>query len=153
VAKKEHFPRFYSNVPDPVSDVVADLKTKALDHGATLEAIQLLCEVIPLTQKEQTTMANPKAAAAATKLATKKTPDKAPPKGEAVPKVPRNFDYKIVKGTKNETRAGTWTNFMVETILEHTNSDAARAAAAKSKEFGDKKLDFAWAKAKNFITY
>lgn len=162
VAKLRDFPRFYTKTEDnAVSDVVADLRRKALDHGATLEAIQLLGTLIPLTTKEEEMAKSPTAAASAEKLKTKATATPAPkePKG-AVGRVAVEFDYKIPKGAKNTAREGTWAHHMVETIMAHTDTASARAANAKAKgqtpkgtAFSDKALDFAWARAQGFIAY
>lgn len=158
VVKKGSFAHFFSRTQDDLSEVTADLKSKALICGATLEAIQLLAELTPLSKEEETTMANPKlskkpAAATAAKAPKEK-------KAGAVGRVAAEFDYKVVKGAKNETREGTWTRHMIEVILAHTSTAEARAANANAKgatskgqKFSDKSLDFAWAKAQGFITF
>lgn len=164
VAKKGNFPHFYNITQDDLSATVADLKSKAITGGATLEAIQLLKELTELTTAEEAEMANPKAAAAAkTKLTKKSEPVAKEPKAakeKGAGRVPAEFAYKSVKGVENTARAGTWTHHMVETIVAHTSTADARAANAKAKgatpkgeNFSDKALDFAWAKAKGYITY
>lgn len=70
----------YYLVDEPVAAHIAELKRKALKHGATLEAIQLLKGITPITKEEEAIMA-------ATKLKTKgdaealKTAAKAAPVG------------------------------------------------------------------------
>ena len=78
----------------------------------------------------------------------------------AVGRAPAEFDYKVVKGAKNEARENTWGHHMIEIILAHTSTADARAANAKAKgttakgqNFSDKSLDFAFAKEKGLITY
>lgn len=65
-----------------------------------------------------------------------------------------NRTYKHTAKLKDiKLREGSWTEFMVSTILDHKNTDDAKAAAKKSKEFGDKKLDFTWAANKGYIAF
>lgn len=157
VAKKGNFPHFYNITQDDLSETIADLKSKAISGGATLEAIQLLKELTELTTAEEAEMANPKAAAAAKNV---KLAKKAEPKAAAEPKTSNGagrtaaeFDYKVVKGAENKAREGTWTHHMVETIMAHSSAADARAANSKSKDYSEKSLDFAWAKSKGYITY
>jgi len=154
--------QFFSKTQDDLSDVVADFKSKAYTHGATLEAIQLLKELTELTTEEEDEMAKTPAAkaAAATKLSKASEPKAAKAEGGKAGRAPAEFDYKVVKGAKNDTREGTWTHHMAETILAHTSTAEARAANAKAKgatpkgqPFSEKAMDFAWAKEKGLITY
>src|SRR5579859_4673852 len=55
--KKSQFPQFFHLTQDDLSEVVADLKSKALTHFATLGAIQLLGQLTPLTYEEELQMA------------------------------------------------------------------------------------------------
>ena len=166
--KKNHFPHFFNRTEDNLSEVTADFKSKAIERGATLEAIQLLAELTPLTAEEEAEMAKtPSAKAAAEPAANTKLSKKgaAPaaakePTGAKVGRVPAEFDYKVVKGAKNETREGTWSHHMIETIMAHTDTTSARAANAKAKgatlkgkSFSEMALDFAWAKEKGYINY
>jgi hypothetical protein len=62
----------------------------------------------------------------------------------------------LVKFADTGVRPGTWTTFMVETILAHKSTDAAMKAseARRNREFGGKKLDFKWAAdVKKFIQF
>lgn len=163
--KRSQFPHFFNLTQDDLSDVVTDLKSKALNHFATLGAIQLLAELTPLTREEEIEMAKtPAVKAADTSKLSKKTAAAAPaakePKTGGVGRVPAEFDYKVVKGAKNECRENSWAYHMIDTIMANTSTTDARAANAKAKgatpkgqNYSDKALDFAWAKEKGYITY
>lgn len=172
-AKVSDFPGRYQKLDAPLGEHVRTLTKLAKEHGATLEAIQLLGVLTPLTKEDENTMAT-------TKLSRKdgdkeglKAAAKTAPvggKAAAAPKAPTirkgNADalkkareskgpapdraYKVLK-KENAGREGSWTQFMIETIQAHTSTDDAKAACAKSKEFGDKKLDFGWAEKQGYI--
>jgi len=142
---------------------VDHMRRLALDMGATPEAVRLLNAYEAFTQKELNIMAEKLVKKAAAKPAPKKA-DAAKPKGnpEALKKArearaskeAENRKYKVTAKLKDLTlREGSWTKFMVETILAHTTTDDAKAACKKSKEYGDKKLDFTWAAAKGYIAF
>lgn len=54
---------------------------------------------------------------------------------------------------KNEARADTWRFYMLETIMGAKDTDAAKAAHAKSGKFSDNKLDFKWADQQGYISF
>lgn len=158
IAEKDNFPRFYAVAPEALDEIAVALKARAIEFGATPEAIQLLGQVVALTKEEKTMAKNP----TATKLAKTKTEDKTPTTNAkaSAGRAPAEFTYKVVKGAKNESREGTWGHHMVEIILANTSSTEARAANSKAKgatakgeNFSEKNIDFAWAKAKGLITY
>jgi len=69
VAKKDDFTWRHKLSDLPLAPQLQELKAKALRHGATLEAIQLLGTLMSLSKPEEATMAQ-------TKLSSKATPDK-----------------------------------------------------------------------------
>lgn len=98
--------------------------------------------------------AKPAKAAPAKAAATAKKAERAEAKAKAAnPDRP----YKVlVKFADTGIRPGTWTTFMVESILAHKSTAAANAAtqARRDREFGGKKLDFKWvADVKKFIQF
>jgi hypothetical protein len=156
-----------------VQERVAATKAKALTHGATLEAIQLLGTLTSLTPDEEKTMAEAntklsrkdelKKAAKETPVAGKKAaaPKLAAParkgnpdalaKARAARAAPAvNKPYKVLVKT-NPGREGTWTHAMVEHIIGATSTDDAKASLAADKENKHRKLDFSWAAAKGII--
>jgi hypothetical protein len=89
--KKGQFPQYYQETQDDLSAVTADLKSKALDRGATLEAIQLLGQLTKLTTAEEAEMAKAPAAKAAEKVAAAK------PAATKAAKEPDNRKIKVLK--------------------------------------------------------
>lgn len=69
----------------------------------------------------------------------------------AAAKLSRKGDFAYKVGKANDTRADTWTHYMVEVIQKHSDTASARAAHEKSGKFAGKKLDFNWSKAKGYI--
>lgn len=166
--------RYIKSENDPVAAATV-LKTKALAHGATPEAVRLIGLVVALTKQEEATMAKP-----ATKLAPKGADKttlaaaaKAAPVGgkAAAAAAPRprgnpaalaaareakmvNRKYKALVKAKDLTlRDESWTKHMVETILGNKDTDSARAAHKESGEFEGKSLDFTWAAKKEYIAF
>jgi len=160
--KQSQFPHFFNKTQDDLSEVTADLKSKALERNATQEAILLLGQLTPLTLEEEAEMAKTATAKTAEKTKLSKKNEPAPakePKGGGAGRAPAEFTYKVTK-KDNAGREGTWTHHMIATIMAHTDTTAARAANAKAKgatpkgqNFSDKALDFAWAREQGYITY
>lgn len=147
VAKKGNFPHFYNITQDDLSETTADLKSKALSGGATLEAIQLLKELTELTTAEEAEMANPKAAAAAktTKLAKKAEPKaSAKGNGEALAaareaRKSKNDGLKIkVLAKENPYREGTKAAATFDLFKAHSGKTVGdvRAAATEDHDLG-----------------
>lgn len=154
-------------VPDENTSLqssIASIKKAMLDHGAVAEAVQLVGAIEPFSKGELSIMAEKLAKKAPAKAEAKKPAAGGKPKGntealakaraERTAKAAENRKYKhAVKLKDVSLREGSWTEFMVQTILSHNTTDEAKAEAAKSKEFGDKKLDFTWAANKGYITF
>lgn len=59
-----------------------------------------------------------------------------------------------VRGRNTYTgRPGTWTSYMVRTVLAHTSVRDAEEAHRKSTEYSAKRLDFTWMEAKGYISW
>lgn len=98
--------------------------------------------------------ANAKAKPVAKKAAEAKKAVKAEAKAKAA-KPDRPYKH-LVKLADITLRPGTWTEYMVQTIMSHKTTAAANAAsqAKRDREFGGKKLDFKWtADAKKYIAF
>lgn len=181
-AKKDDFPRRYAYAGcDGLKQEVAELRRRALSSGATLEAIQLLGQLTPITKLEEATMADTKlsrktADTAGLKAAAKTAPVKGKPtakvatteapkrKGnpEALAKarearkngVVENRKYKVlVKRGDVKVREGSWTEAMVGHILANKDTDSANAALKGDRPYKDRKLDFSWAAKKGYIEF
>lgn len=63
----------------------------------------------------------------------------------------RTQDYSLT-GKRNFTRTGTWTHYMLDTILDHTDTWSAERAHALAGEYIGKRLDFSWAAKERYIT-
>lgn len=177
VAKHEMFDWRYRKLTDAVGPQVVDLKAKALQYGATLEAIQLLGQLTPISKDEETMAtaakvsrkegdaAALKAAASKAPVGGAKTPTKEPREG--APKRPgnpaaleaaraaRNVDrpYKVVPKKANEGRENSWTARMIEIAQNNASTDDAKAELAKDNEFGERRMDFSWLKNKGYIIF
>lgn len=84
-----------------------------------------------------------------------KTPAKEKVEGTKRGRSAADFSYKHLmtpKQAAEKVRAGTWTGRMVEIIMSHKNSAAAREALAADAEYSDRRIDFKWAADKGFIT-
>lgn len=144
VAKKENFPRFYAVVSDPLAEVVSDLKVKATERSATLEAIQLLGTLTPLTSKEETTMANPKLAKKEAPAAKAPAAKKAAGNGEALAaaraaRASKNDAQKIkVLAKANPYREGTKAANTFDLFKEYNGKTVGdvRAAATDDHDLG-----------------
>lgn len=144
VAKKENFPRFYAVVSDPLAEVVADLKAKATERSATLEAIQLLGTLTPLTSKEETIMANPKLAKKEAPAAKAAKEPKAKGNGEALAaaraaRASKNDSQKIkVLAKTNPYREGTKAANTFDLFKEYNGKTVGdvRAAATDDHDLG-----------------
>lgn len=148
------------------------LRSQALRGGATPEAVRLLEKATGVfTKKEEKEMAEKLKAKSAAKPDKEglKTAAKAAPvakgsngggrKGnaEALAKAreARNVNRKYTVNTKLKdikVREGSWTEYMLKTILGNKDTDSAKSAHAASKQFEGKNLDFSWANSKGYIT-
>lgn len=155
----------FKSTDQPVAEVLAAMKDKALQTGATLEAIQLLKGLVPLSKDEEDTMAQ-----AGTKLSRKAQKEEAAPepkaksgrKGnpEALAKAraargsdeAKNKPYKVL-AKENPAREGSWTYAMLEHILGASDTDGAKASLAKDRTYKEKRLDFGWAAKKGYIKF
>jgi hypothetical protein len=147
------------------------LRNKALESGATPDAIRVLSKITgKFTRKEEDIMAEKLKAKSAPKKADTKAlkgaakaapvggPKKNPGNAAALAKAREakavNRKYRTLVKAKDLTlRDDTWTKFMVETILANKDTDSARAAHKASKQFPNKNLDFSWASAKDYIAF
>lgn len=68
------------------------------------------------------------------------------------PSAGSNRAYKL-GATKNTAKADSWRGYMLTTIMGSKDTDSAKAAHAKGKQFADKKLDFNWAAAQGYIVW
>lgn len=100
----------------------------------------------------------------AEKLKTKTAPKAAAKNGAATKeqdgetkrrgRIAADFKYAhmmTLKQAMEKVRAGSWTARMLEIIMSHKNSAAAREALANDSEYKDRRLDFKWAADKGFI--
>lgn len=178
-AKKDDFPGRYAKLNDEPVKLAKTLVGMALERGATLEAIQLLGTLVPLSRQQETTMAQANAKLSRNaadkeglKNAAKKTPVAketargAVKKGgggnsEALAKAREartaaanvNRTYKVVAKKENGGREGTWTNYMIQVAQDNTDTDTCKAVVAKSKDYGHKKMDFKWLEEKGYIKF
>jgi hypothetical protein len=78
----------------------------------------------------------------------------AEPKGakNKAPSSGADFTYKVT-GNAADRKPGTWTRHMLDVIIAHTSTAAAKAAHVKSGQYSDKKLHFSWARDKGYISY
>lgn len=149
------------------------LRIKALESGATPDAIRLLSKATkPFTKKEELSMAEKlkakstgnakalKAAAAKTPVGGAKKTAGTKPKGNADAlaraRAAKNINRKykpLVKAKDLTLRDGSWTQYMVTTILANKDTDSAKAAHTASKQYVGKNLDFTWASAKDYIQF
>lgn len=180
-AKKQHFS--WTRVDVALKPELERLKSKALQYGATLEAVQLLGALMPLTREEEACMADQKLArkaadteglkAAAKKTSVKATAPKPEPKAaapKAEPAKRKGNPEALAKAREarngppvnrvykvlnktNGGREGSWTNAMLGHILGAKSTDEANASLAKDRPNKDKKLDFSWAAAKGYIEF
>lgn len=58
--------------------------------------------------------------------------------------------YEVIRRL-NTSKRGTWTRYMVDIILAHTEVQAANETHAASGEYAGKRLDFNWAVAQGYI--
>lgn len=78
------------------------------------------------------------------------TPTYEPPKP---PKARRGAFFNYEPGTaRHYGRSGTWRDFMISTVLAHTNTRDALRAHADSGKFQDKSIDFSWLIKSGYIT-
>lgn len=63
-----------------------------------------------------------------------------------------NRAYKLA-GRKDESKPGTFRTYMLSTIMAHKDTDSAKAAHAKSKQYPTHKLDFNWAAQQGYIAF
>lgn len=151
---------------------LAWLRHRALESGATPDAIRVLGSFEPFTKKEELSMAEKlktKASKTADTKGLKAAASKTPVGGKTdKPKKAGNADalararaaknvnrkYKpLVRAKDLKLRDDSWTKYMVETILANKDTDSAKAAHASSKQFEGKNLDFTWASAKDYIQF
>lgn len=170
--KRDQMGGRYQVLQEDLGSAVRELKTQALQFGATLEAIQLLGQLTPLTKVEEAQMA-------ATKLAKPdaeglKTAAKAAPVGgkakAAAPAAKRgnpealaaaraargspDRTYKVLKTPEYAPREGSWTSAMVSYIVAHTTTaEASKALKSDKNGHREKRLDFKWAEEKGFIKF
>lgn len=95
-------------------------------------------------------------------VADQKTkPAKAENKGKArTEKAPKNKApsrgasraYKL-GARKDESKPDTFRRYMLSTIMAHKDTDSAKAAHAKSKQYPNHKLDFNWAAQQGYIAF
>jgi hypothetical protein len=107
--------------------------------------------------------AEPKAPAKGKPKADPKAPAKGKAKAEPKAKADPNADRKykaLMTFEQTKVRPGTWTTFMVQTILAHTStakaSEASRAQREREYKFPNgnpKPLDFGWAEKRGFIQF
>ena len=145
-----------------LQSALEELKVQMLTEGATPEAVRLVGEHIPITEEEYRIMAEKlktKTATPAKKPAATPAKGKAPAKekaeGTGRGRAAADFSYKHAmtpKQAAEKVRAGSWTGRMVEIIMSHKTSAAAREALAADAEYSDRRLDFKWAADKGFIT-
>lgn len=63
-----------------------------------------------------------------------------------------NRTYKLA-GRKDESKPGTFRTYMLSTIMAHKDTDSAKAAHAKSRQYPNHKLDFNWAAQQGYIAF
>ena len=135
---------------ETLQSLLLELKQDMLDHGASPEAVQLVGAVSPFTKGELNTMAEK-----LTRKAAPKAAKPAAPKAAKVAKAPQaDRTYKhLVKRADIKAREGSWTAAMVDIIMAHKSTYAAKAALAADKTYGDRRVDFAWAEKKGYIAF
>lgn len=76
-----------------------------------------------------------------------------PPTRRAAP-VRRGRSVAYVRGPAyhRNGKRGSWTEYMVQTVLAHTDTSAAEAAHRSSGKFPEKSLDFSWMFKHQYIT-
>ena len=147
--KKGSFAYFFNHTQDDLSVVVADLKSKALTHGATLEAIQLLRELTELTYEEETIMANPKLSKKAEPKAAAKEPKAGKGEALAAARAARSSanDAKKIKvvNKAHGAREGSKRAAMLDIVL-------GAKTVAEAKEAGAGWIDVKFAEESGFIS-
>lgn len=79
--------------------------------------------------------------------------DPVTPTSKSAPRVRRGKTIYYTAGpARRSTKYGTWTHYMVRTILEHTDTSSAEQAHRASGQYAGKKLDFGWMFKNNLIT-
>lgn len=63
-----------------------------------------------------------------------------------------NRKYKLA-GRKDESKPGTFRTYMLTTIMTHKDTDSAKAAHAKSRQYPNHKLDFNWTAQQGYIAF
>lgn len=101
---------------------------------------------------------------AAAVRAQPKAEEAKPAKGKAAkaaaPKAAKNKQPskgadRAYKATKKDivAKEGSWRRHLLETVMAHSSTDAAKAAHAKSKKFPDNKLDFNFCANQGYIVF
>lgn len=173
-AKKDNFGSAFAKLDESTTDYAHELRRHALKSGATLEAIQLLRGIIPLTTIEEAVMAAAKlsrqtADKEALKTAAKANPvsgKKPTPAAEPPTKRKGNVEAlakaraargptpdRTYKATKKENggREGTWTQRMIEIAQSNASTDDAKVELSKDKEHGERKIDWTWLEKQGYI--
>ena len=165
VILERQLPQFSPALNTPLQSYVEELKNIALTKGATPLAVEWLGELVAFSKKDYDIMAEKlktkKAPAAkAAKPAKAATGKKGNPEALAKAREARAESARADRSYKHEmtpakaletTREGSWTRRMVEIIMSHKSTNDAKDELAKDKEYGDRRLDFAWAATKGYI--